>query len=58
MNDEQKAQYIRRMQEGMRPMTPEQIAEKQAGDYARMANAPLSNGDAARNFWPEIVRKP
>ncbi len=55
MDDEQKAQYIRRMQEGMRPMTAEQIAEKQARNNWGMANAPATNGDAARNFWPEIV---
>ena len=57
MNDEQRTQYIRRLQQGMRAMTPEEIAAKQAREYLWLANAPRSNGDAARNLWPEIGGK-
>lgn len=55
MIDEQRIEYIKRMQEGMRAMTSEEIAAKQARDNLVMHHSPTTNGDAALNMWPGIV---
>lgn len=53
MNDEQRTQYLRRMQNAMRPMTPEEIADMQRRQAPLMRNSQDSLRGAAgmQNFW-------
>ena len=53
MNERQRMEYLRRMQEGMRQMTEAEIAEKQHREAPLMMNAPNQMRGAAgmQNLW-------
>lgn len=53
MNDKERLEYIRRMQEAMRPMTEAEIAEMQRKNDPLMRNAAdQMRGQAGmQNFW-------
>ena len=51
MTEQEKAEYLRRMLEAMRPLTAEQLEERQQRAAPLMRNAGMQSVPGMANFW-------
>lgn len=53
MDENIRTDYLRRMQDAMRPLTDTEIAEKQRSEALGMMNDPdpMRGGEGMQNFW-------